>query len=347
MKVDALIDTIKRSIATGASTPVRIVDRTVLLDIIEPEKNERDPGTRKPKYRKVRGKDGHISWRAAVSNTATFLNRVLHSPFLNMIILVSALLMAALVIVAMVSFFLRDVLLPNTSYSVNDRGALAFNQPLKREQYMFLLNTAVMWADSGIEILEGDKVTITVSGTFYSDIHELVTSARDNSMLSFAYYDQRYTTGPGSPYTMMPEKPFGVLLYQIQTPGHECDITGLDTDSGRCGAFENNMTQNVSFTSKASGILHFSVNDIPITGPLLDTLTNPGVPERIRLSQAENEVWKSDLTNHKSLMARKWFDDNCGEILVNVQITRDLSRDSGISLYDKVFIYIVRFLDSF
>lgn len=330
MKIDPLIDTIKRSIVTGTARPVCIVDRTLLLDIIE------DSDKPKPHYVSLKGLGWRKMPRAIFSNVKEFLKYISTSPYFNFIVLISALVMAALSLVAMFSFFLSQILLSTPNQYVNDRGTLVFTQPLATEHYMFLLNTADLWADSGIEVIKGDRVKITVSGSFYYDIAELAEASRENSTLLYSYFHKLDGRVDREKYSLRPDIPFGALLYRVQAPAGST----LPADSiPNVPEIRDETTHEISFVAPCSGILHFTVNDIYLTKEIIEGFAkdNPKA-----MSEAKKLEYLDTLNLYGDKIARKWFDDNCGEMLINVKITRDITKNDNIAFYDKVFIYFMR-----
>lgn len=113
------------------------------------------------------------------------------SPRFNFIVFLTACTFYVMMIVAILIFFIKSVLLFKTDAEVNEFGTIAMAQSCERENYMFLLNTAKFWDNSGIKVIEGDEVSITVSGSFFSDIDEMNKSALNNKK---PMYDRTYVT---------------------------------------------------------------------------------------------------------------------------------------------------------
>lgn len=340
MKFEALIDSIKQSIATGISTPVRIVERTLLLDVIS---ENTLPG---PRYIPLKSAKG-LEWiKAIIHNIKAYLIYISHSPYLNFIILLSAVVVSLLLLVAMISFFLSQVILPNPNQYVNDRGTLVFNQPLATEHYMFLLNSTDLWADSGIELIKGDKVEITVSGSFYSDIGGLCDSTIANSCLKYKYFHQNPKIKEKektdiSKYLICETEAIGALLLRIHRP--VAISWPLDSCPAIKGITRNENTHEISFVAPTSGILQFAVNDILLTSKeRIDSIAKE-LPDLIQPSDTSNLHLYLD--KYRYNMVRKWFDDNCGELLINVKVSRNVAKKANIPFYDKIFISLMRILD--
>lgn len=336
MKIDPLIDTIKRSIVTGTAKPVRIIDRTLLLDIIE------DDSKCKPKYKSLKDLKGRERLKAVLTNIKTFLKYISTSAYFNFIVIVTVLVIAALSLIVMFSFFLNQIVLHNPDQYVNDRGTLVFNQPLATEHYMFLLNSSDLWADSGIEVIKGDRVKITVSGSFYSDVEELYRAACDNDTLKYSYFHKLDASGAFDKNALHPNVPFGALLYRIEAPaGAKLPVDSIPFIEET----RDDDTHEITFIAPKSGILHFTVNDIYLTPKVVNNLYKENIPNDSIMTKTKMNDYLSNLEEYGDKMGRKWFDDNCGEMLINVKITRDITKKNDIPFYDKIFIYLMRLFD--
>lgn len=333
MKYEALIDSVKQSIATGISTPVCLVEKTFLLDVVA----GKESGGKK--YISLRGKTKREKVRAILSNCKTFFSNIARSHYVNFLILLSSIVLTVLLLIAMISFFLSQVLLPNPNQYVNDRGTLVFNQPLATEHYMFLLNSANLWADSGIEVIKGDNVQITASGSFYSDIYDLSDCASSNSRLRYKYFHQHHENSDINKYLLCPEKPFGTLLFRIERPVTEA----LPLDSvPLVKERRNESTHEITFDAPTSGILHFAVNDIVLTKDNIRSIARD--PSQAHLN-VDEELFLNKMDSLNEKIACNWFDDNCGELLINVKVTRNVAKKNNIQFYDKMFIYCLRLID--
>lgn len=104
------------------------------------------------------------------------------SPRFNFIVFVAFIVSYIVLIVIILSFFIKSVLFFRPDTRINESGAITMPQSCERENYMYLLNSATYWGNSGIKVLEGDEVSITVSGSFFSKIGEMHYSALNNKM---------------------------------------------------------------------------------------------------------------------------------------------------------------------
>lgn len=329
MKLQALIDSIKQSIATGISTPVKIVERSFLLDIVT------ERSKTKLHYLSLRDMKGLHLVKAILHNIRAFMIYIFHSPYLNFLILLSTFVSTILLLIAMISFFLSQVILPKSNQYVNDSGTLVFDQPLATEHYMFLLNSANLWADSGIEVIKGDNVLITVSGSFYSDIDELCDAAKDNIRLRYYNLPKNESVNK---YILDKDKNFGDLLVRIQRPG---DTSMQLKDISKVKENSDERRRTISFVAPESGILQFSVNDILLDPNKAALIATDPEQKHLRIDTTYfNRKYKIS----EERASRQWFDDNCGELLINVKISRNIAKRPDIPFYDKIFISSMRIL---
>ena len=71
---------------------------------------------------------------------------------------------------------------PYKSINSNEYGA-TFIKDEDNEIIYWLFNTADLWANSGIEVKEGDVISVHTSGAFHPSIHHLVQDADSNNAL--------------------------------------------------------------------------------------------------------------------------------------------------------------------
>lgn len=326
---------------------------------------------------------------------ASFIKQVLtgkksdlsQSPRFNFIVFVATCTFYLILIVTILIFFVKSVLLFRPDTRINEYGAITMPQSCERENYMYLLNTASYWDNSGIKVSAGDIVSITVSGSFFSDIDDMYTSALYNKKTTYArsyvsFDRNRESQIDNSSHSRLlvtnlkngkhVNDRFGSLLIQIRdasqhNPYHQDDII---FDS------RNNKSDNAyHFKAKKSGYLYFTVNDeyidetwfnrIKSEPRWLDSLeienyakldidkynalsdakkaSLKGVisgnyvyltQEGYNLIKDNKEYQNSIGINADSLeklivwdkwnedLAKMWYSDNVGDILINVKIVR-------------------------
>ncbi len=331
------------------------------------------------------------------------------SPRFNFIVFIAACIFYIMLIVAILIFFVKSVLLFSPDTRVNDNGAIAMPQSCERENYMYLLNTATFWSNSGIKVLKGDDVSISVSGSFFSDIDEMYKSALNNSKpkydRTFVTFDNSRKHEPDSsihsyflltnikdikkvkefkdPFPVKKGDPtFGSLLVAIR-----------DASQSKPFNEESIITQNdtnakvLAFTADRSGYLNFAVNDEYIDAASFRIIQNSitlqkqlGIYNTAKIrkdgfetikknekdslsklkpalniysnayyfTKTDIDLIKTDTTLQRKLgfdkydidtliswadwnenIARMWYNDNVGDILINVKITRNTIRGSA------------------
>ena len=58
-------------------------------------------------------------------------------------------------------------------------------QPCGSERNVYLYNTGQCWANTGIQVVRGDRVEVTASGAYYGRVADLYHCAKDNCVLPF------------------------------------------------------------------------------------------------------------------------------------------------------------------
>ena len=108
-----------------------------------------------------------------------------YSVKLNGIILFSCMVLTFVVVASMMVFFIKDIMFRSPEMSINSRGAIVLQQPCKQEYYVYLMNSSDTCSDTGISLSTGDKVEVAYSGSFYSDICDMVISSSTNNMTQY------------------------------------------------------------------------------------------------------------------------------------------------------------------
>lgn len=350
MKIKSLIDTILQSIATGTASDVEINDRTFFSELMDgrpgsPHNHAYDMRPLKPVWRKDR-RFPVMSWlwslllcvitsvitafywlSSAVYRLFTGRRRDLqHSRRFNAALLFSAILVSLVLLVYAVVFFIKDVLLFDESMYSNKNGALVMEQPCSVEQYTFLFNSATQWYDSGIELVKGEVFEISYSGSFYGAIADMNSAAIENRKLKYARTlstfnypsDKVIESDKGDgPENILPEMPFGTLLYQIRTDTENNmyrDTEKRGNDRIIRPVYKRNRIYKAR--AKRSGTLRFAVND-----------------NYIEPTEATEPTDTTKSAEGRKLTQAMVFDDNVGELLVNVRVYRN----TGVNLYKRAF----------
>lgn len=114
---------------------------------------------------------------------------------------------------------------PYKSINSNDYGA-TFIKDEDNEIIYWLFNTADLWANSGIEVKEGDVISVHTSGAFNPAIHHLVQDADSNNVLRDPWvlsggkgrleYGQLYNQEAArDKFRIVDYAPFSAILMQV------------------------------------------------------------------------------------------------------------------------------------
>lgn len=212
-------------------------------------------------------------------------------------------LAAALVfLVSSFVFLIGDVLLFNRPPVITDAGAIVLQRSCNREQAIFYFSASDYWAPTGITLNRGDRIRISVSGGFYSDIADLFEASRINRRPKYSYLFGlaprrnspadtacKYTIYPENRSSSDPEKKarFGSVLWTVSDwnilHGREritSDIRQIEKETAK-------KYQKI----ECSGELFFSVNDIYLSDSVVEELLQQDVvkkfqKDRISLQEA-------------------------------------------------------------
>lgn len=359
MNLNSLIDTIKRSIVTGTSADVEITDKSLLSGLLG-----EDSGGGRPFYRSILSQ-----WRLDINDRFPLFMTVFRtlwsffvavvslvylaagavmllltgkwkdrstSPRMNAVIFLSVVASLIVVAIMMVAFFFRNVLMFTPDNHVNDAGTLVMKQPCGKEHYVFLFNTAECWANTGIEVMEGDRLEMSASGAFYGRVQDLDSCASANVKLPFVLNNpsikEADAIGGGiAKYCMYgkSDSRFGSLLCQIQPDALPCVSMCNDSVNGEIIVQLDMDAQNGSFASfdvRNSGLLYVAVNDIYLSQAVKDALKKESPEVKMELF-GDAGVADSVINQCKE---SAWFNDNLGEILINIVVLRGEPGESAI-----------------
>lgn len=365
MWLNSLIDTIKRSIITGTSANVKIVDKSFFAELLGEDNNPDIKGNESLGIKPF--------WKYDTTKRFPFfaaLLRLLYACFmcivalfywiasvvcwiftgewkskrtsarLNAIIFISMIIVYIVLIVSMLAFLINNVLLFPPNSNINSRGAITMNQPCGREHTVYLFNTAICWANTGVEVLDGDIVEITTSGSFYGRITDLNDKNRDNAKLNFNWNNTAYPMGIGKFDSLCIYKEsdarFGSLLCHIHSESAE---NAYDSDSCKT-IIQLASGQKNSFTAHQSGYLYVTVNDIYLTDAVLKKITESDTLKQELLPYGEKNFQQTARQN-----PTLWFNDNLGEILLNISISRNVIKNDGSTVSPGIYSRLYRLIE--
>ena len=238
--------------------------------------------------------DKYESLVTALSDRKTSLRIVLTILFIGILLFVG---------IAIITLSVKR-LYPYSDITTNGLGATTIKSE-KNEVSYWLFNTAILWADSGIQVTEGDILTIRASGKSHTAIHHLYDSAKENKELADQWVgSEGESDKPQSSYVakrrayrIFPNMDSGALLMQVAV-GDKVFDTPKDPDAKEdCFYFIGKERQNIYINS--SGTLRFAVNDI-----VLDRHTIANMMRRT-MSKPEEEAYVEE----RDTQLKKEFDD--------------------------------------
>lgn len=230
----------------------------------------------------------------------------------RMVLLIAAVtVLVAIGIIAIVCGIKRFY--PYKSINSNPYGA-TFIQDEDNEIIYWLFNTADLWANSGIEVEEGDIISVRTSGAFHTAIHHLVEDANNNTILRDPWILSS-GRGPleGSPlynrskertkYRIAPGLPQNTILMQVIPSNvgknngdtdwrtdikNACYVDGQEnklnsiTDFHKSGLNTEQKKPDIyeigygkeSIRIRTTGMLYFTVNDIALTKRVIKQMQN-------------------------------------------------------------------------
>lgn len=219
---------------------------------------------------------------------------------------------------------------PVTNVEITPEGAYILRVDEKKTVH-WMFSSAELWANSGIEVEEGDVIEVTASGRFNTGIHHLFRYGIDDTSFAFPwvspdgitvdsilrpadrsrYPDRIITTDRGK------DVPIGKLLMQIVPyNSREPEIRPKSNPLYVIGTREK-----VRIKDGQSGFLYFTVNEIPLDSTREQTyLITPDedpkyCPDEKKLEE-QRDSWK--------IICKKkdfdiWYKDNVGSIFVSIE----------------------------
>lgn len=388
MNINSIIENLQAGLASGRDGNIKLTEHSYLLDLLDGKNtsaSEKDKFTCNVNWSDFRHHRFPVLW--LMMTFVTFILKCIVfacywlasqvwtlfvgkknkknlslSPRFNFVLFVAAITCFVSMILVMLVFFISDVLLFNSNTGSNDRGAIVMEQPCGEEHFLYLFNTASCWANTGIKVLKGDEVTVSASGSFYSKIGDMESSAKNNDTLRYSrtYVSQIYHKDPISDRTInlcmyhetkgqgknRGEARFGSLLVQVKDDYKEPAYTSSSGKIIQVDTIKDGKAP--TFTVDTAGVLNFAVNDIYLSDEILYSLIENhkameillqdsfgGKPDSMATipNHAESRDWGTlfeigDSCRLDSFfcLAKKcptiWFDDNVGEILLNITVIR-------------------------
>lgn len=272
------------------------------------------------------------------------------SPRVNFVVFVSIVVFYIMMIITILIFFIKSVLLFTPDGGINSQGAIVIPQDCGQEHYIYLFNSATCWANTGIKVLEGDEIELSASGSFFGKIAQMDSCANNNSKPQYprtiiSYYKKSYADENEEDTITQPirqllmyntgETRFGSLLMLIKEDDENFLYDSKDDDGGRFIQIDfKGESEPPHISVKKSGVIYFAVNDIYLSDRVLQTIKKD--PDLQRYLSVDSICYADGNNRHQvrtsslpdSLFAKidrfMWFEDNVGEILLNITVARDI-----------------------
>ncbi|MBQ4389396.1 MAG: hypothetical protein II824_05435 [Bacteroidales bacterium] len=152
---------------------------------------------------------------------------------------------------------------PYSDITTNALGATTIKNE-KSEVSYWLLNTAELWANSGIKVKKGQTIHVIASGKKHTAIHHLVEDAKENAdNLRDPWVGTEGSTDRPQErdqarrnYRIFPHANQDALLMQIVPPGQEPEDRPMESSSAIL------IGKQREVHVEKDGVLHFAINDI-------------------------------------------------------------------------------------
>lgn len=308
------------------------------------------------------------------------LLNVRSSPAINMAVIALVCVLGICLIVYVSIFAIKDVMFPQLNMKANESGVITIEQPYLESHSFFLLNASTYWHSTGINVIKGDRVSFSVSGSMYSDIGDMSNAARDDRKPKYdrscfnTIKDPKSTEGVEYCLYNKEDALFGTLLCKVA----EEHLLPQDTSGSTIIQITN---ENTGFAVNDTGVLCLTFNDILLTQEMVNRmlLDSSGAARKMqedllgskfftyitpdgsrnesykdRIKQIVDEINNGDSAKIITLRntirnfyniahpdSTIWFKDNLGEYLVNIRVERNIWK-SDLNFIKKCFFSILR-----
>ena len=272
---------------------------------------------------------------------------VKYSPIINLAAVVIVLVLGIVFLVNMITVGVKDIMFASVNMRVNSQGVITLEQPGLESHSFFLMNASTFWWPTDITVSKRDRVTISVSGSMYSDIGEICSAANSNRHLRysrsfFAEKNKKESLfdGIGTSICIEPNACFGALLCRISNEHQGPSKLSKD----QIEVIEHGKNR---FKAKQFGVLYITFNDVFLTKETVEKLRDSAGLSTIVLKEDLEETGYFSKFNSGQLETADeeiWFNDNVGEYLVNIRVRKNICH-SNIQWYKKPIFIIYRGID--
>lgn len=236
-----------------------------------------DSNNSRPRTRRSRKYHRNGNMKITIESNKTLLD-ILDDKrkVLKLLIIIVVLAMTIFIGLSFITVSIKSVY-PYNSIRVNAFGATTM-QSEDREIHYWLFNTAELWANSGIHVKEGDRLTIRSSGKFNTAIHHMINAAESNDFnidwlgpeggkSSQKRDEQRMD------FRIFTKLPANALIMQVVPDTCNALSVSLITRNPRN---KNDIyfigKERVDLIVQKEGNLHFAVNDIVLTEDVINRM---------------------------------------------------------------------------
>jgi hypothetical protein len=219
--------------------------------------------------------------------------------------------------------------------SFNEKGATIITRGSQVRKAIVLLPANKPWLNTGIDVVKGQKVTLTASGSVNLAIHRLVNSAQTHERPRLGWLGPDGAPQPypddldnaRNPYLIAPNLNYGTVLACVAPEVAELrpGITNPRPPGVRL------IGRGGSFTAESDGKLWIVVNDVILNEKsenayvakqgVLDKVY--GTDEVTGRSKVTEEQKKKEWDTIKGVeYYDAFFDDNAGEFLIQIDFTK-------------------------
>jgi hypothetical protein len=256
--------------------------------------------------------------------------------------------MIAVILVLVFMLITGVMLIVKHYYSYNSINSNKYGATIIKnedtELIYWLFNSADLWANSGIEVKEGDVISIRTSGAFHTAIHHLTADAHNNVQLRdnwiFSNGDQPSISSPlegrdraRSEFRIAKGVNENILLMQVipsdiasnndwkkgLDPKTFCYLDGRDYGRKKADIYVIGE-RNEDVRIRTDGILHFAVNDIVLTDRVIDEMMEDTNKLQLGITKIEKDTCTNELEYYKAQeFVDAWYADNVGSFLIVIE----------------------------
>lgn len=260
---------------------------------------------------------------------------------MKLLIIIVVLAMTIFIGLSFVTVSIKSVY-PYNSIKVNAFGTTTM-QDEDREIHYWLFNTAELWANSGIYVEKGDRLTIRSSGKFNTAIHHMVNAANSNNYNSYWIEPDGHEKDSDrgklrAEFRIEPDQPVDALIMQvipydsIQKSKIEIEKFLLHNDKNKDNIYFIGK-EYVDLRIRESGYLHFAVNDIVLRKEVIEDMRKRN--DSLIKDAIKNQVIDSIL-NKDSIKPKSCWYSLCRKIDSIERATKGRARKQDIyCLLDK------------